>query len=169
MKEFLAPFGRLKLWPAFGAIAAAVFFWSVALVSGVDFALWQLVLLALAALVAGSMISGMRADTEPNPDLVVRTVNEPSWRPFAEVNRWEDRFVFAEAKPGRFGTSNAKAQIEEVAAERLRLRRGLTLAADPEACRALLGEATFHFLTRPVPDCPSPRELAEHLKTIEEI
>jgi hypothetical protein len=169
MKEFLAPFGRLKLWPAVGAVAAAGFFWMVALISGVDFALWQLVLLSLAALLANSVVNGMRADTVRAPELVVRTVNEPSWRPFAEVNRWEDRFIFAEAKPGRFEGTNAKQQVVELATERLRLRRGLSLAKQPDECRALLGERTFLFLTGPVPDCPTPWELGEHLQAIEEI
>lgn len=169
MREFLAPFGRLRLWPAVGAVAAAVFFWSVAMVSGVDFSLWQLVLLALAGLLALWVVDGMRADTEPAPELVVRTVNEPSWRPFGEVNRWEDRLIFAETKPGRFEGSNAKRQLVEIASERLRLRRGLSLERHPDQCRELLGEATFLFLTRPAPDCPAPRRLGEHLNAIEEI
>jgi len=169
MKEFLAPFGRLKLWPAVGAVAAAVFFWAIAMVSGVDFALWQLILLALAGLLALSVLDGMRPDTERSPDLYISTVNEPSWRPFADVNRWEDRLIFAEAKPGRFEDSNAKKQLVAVASERLRLHRGLSLDRHPEECRALLGEGTYLFLTRPAPDCPTPWQLGEHLTAIEEI
>jgi hypothetical protein len=169
VRRFLAPFGRVRLWPAVGAVAAAVCFWAAAMVSGVDFSLWQLVLLALAGLLALSVIDGMRADTEPAPELIVRTVNEPSWRPFADVNRWEDRLIFAETKPGRFEGSNAKQQLVEVASERLRLRRGLSLDRQPEECRALLGEATFLFLTRPAPDCPAPWQLGAHLNAIEEI
>jgi hypothetical protein len=169
MKTFLAPFGRLKLWPAIGAVALAFLFWVIALVSGVDFALWQLVLLSLAALLANSVVNGMRADTEPAPELVVSTVNEPSWRPFSEVNRWEDRLIFAEAKPGRFESTNAKQQLVEVASERLRMRRGLSLERQPEECRALLGERTFQFLTQPAPECPTPGQLGEHLQAIEEI
>ncbi|RRR97630.1 hypothetical protein [Glycomyces terrestris] len=169
VKDFLAPFGRLRPWPAVAAVAAAGLAWAAALVSGVEFALWQLVLLALAAVLAYSVVSGMRADTEPAPDLVVHTVNEPSWRPFTEVNRWEDRFIFAEAKPGRFDTTNAKEQLVALAAERLRLRRGLSLAEQPAECRAVLGESTYLFLTGPVPDCPPPRQLGEHLNAIEEI
>ncbi|HEX2145060.1 MAG TPA: hypothetical protein VHG10_11180 [Glycomyces sp.] len=169
MKEFFAPFGRLRLWPALGAVAGACCFWVVALVSGVDFSLWQLVLLALAALLVNSVVNGMRADAEQAPDLVVRTVNEPSWRPFSEVNSWEDRFIFAEAKPGRFADTKAKQQLVELASERLRLRCGLSLERQPDECRALLGERTFAFLTRPTPDCPTPAQLGEHLQAIEEI
>jgi hypothetical protein len=169
MRRFLEPFGRVRLWPAVGAVAAAVFFWSVAMISGVDFSLWQLILLALAGLLAVSVVDGMRADTERAPELIVRTVNEPSWRPFADVNRWEDRFIFAEAKPGRFASSNAKQQLVELASERLRLRRGLSLERHPEECRALLGEPAFLFLTEPTPDCPAPWRLGEHLTAIEEI
>ncbi|WP_335986313.1 hypothetical protein [Glycomyces sp. MUSA5-2] len=168
-RELLSPFGRVRLWPAVGAVALAVFAWAFAYVGGVDFALWQLVLLAVAALLAYSVVSGMRADTEPAPELRVHTVNEPSWRPFADVNRWEDRFIFAEAKPGRFATTNAKQQLTELAAERLRLRRGLSLDGQPEECRAVLGERTYLFLTGPAPDCPSPQQLGVHLKAIEEI
>lgn len=169
VSEFLAPFGRLRLWPAVVAVGLAVVFWAIALLSGVNFSLWQLVLLALAALLANSVLNGMRADTVQAPELRVRAINEPSWRPFTDVNRWEDRLIFAQAKPGRFEDSNAKRQLVEIASERLRLRRGLTLAGEPDQCRALLGEATFAFLTRPVPDCPTPRQLDEHLKAIEEI
>jgi hypothetical protein len=169
MKEFFAPFGRLRLWPAVGAVALAVLFWAAALISGVEFAIWQLVLLALAGLVANSVVNGMRADTVKAPPLVTSTVNEPSWRPFTEVNRWEDRLIFAEAKPGRFESTNAKQQLVEVASERLRLRRGLSLEKQPDQCRDLLGEPTFLFLTRPAPDCPTPRQLGEHLQAIEEI
>jgi hypothetical protein len=169
VNEFLAPFGRLKLWPAVGAVALAVVFWAAARISGVDFAIWQLVLLSLAALLANSVVNGMRADNEKAPPLVTTTVNDPSWRPFTEVNRWEDRLIFAEAKPGRFETTNAKQQLVEVASERLRLRRGLSLADQPDQCRDLLGEPAFLFLTQPAPDCPNPRQLGEYLQAIEEI
>ncbi|MFG3342679.1 hypothetical protein [Glycomyces sp. NPDC048151] len=169
MKEFLSPFGRLKLWPAVGAVALAFVFWAAARITGVDFAIWQLVLLSLAALLANSVVNGMRADTEKAPPLVTSTVNEPSWRPFTEVNRWEDRLIFAEAKPGRFEGTNAKRQLAEVASERLRLRRGLSLSNQPDQCRALLGDPTFLFLTEPAPDCPTPRQLGEYLQAIEEI
>jgi hypothetical protein len=169
MKEFFAPFGRLRLWPAVGAVALAFVFWGAARISGVDFAIWQLVLLSLAALLANSVVNGMRADNEKAPPLVTTTVNDPSWRPFTEVNRWEDRLIFAEAKPGRFEGTNAKQQLVEVASERLRLRRGLSLADQPDQCRDLLGESTFLFLTQPAPDCPTPRQLGEHLQAIEEI
>jgi hypothetical protein len=169
VKEFLAPLGRLRMWPAVGAVAAAAAVWAAALMVGVDFAIWQLVALALAAVLAYSVVSGMRADTEPAPDLIVHTVNEPSWRPFTDVNRWEDRFIFAEAKPGRFETTNAKQRLAALAAERRRLRRGLSLTGQPDECRAALGESTYLFLTGPVPDCPTPRQLGEHLQAIEEI
>ncbi|MFB9659384.1 hypothetical protein ACFQS3_14925 [Glycomyces mayteni] len=169
VRELLSPFGRVRLWPAVGAVALAVFAWAFAYLGGVDFAIWQLVLLALAALLTYSVVTGMRADTEPAPELRAHTVNEPSWRPFADVNRWEDRFIFAEAKPGRFATTNAKQQLTELAAERLRLRRGLSLAAQPDECRAALGEAAYLFLTGPVPDCPTPQQLGAYLKAIEEI
>ncbi|MEU6246268.1 hypothetical protein [Glycomyces sp. NPDC047010] len=169
VKELLSPFGRVRLWPAVGAVALAVLAWALAYIGGVDFAIWQLVLLAVASLLVHSVVSGMRADTEPAPELRAHTVNEPSWRPFADVNRWEDRFIFAEAKPGRFATTNAKQQLTELAAERLRLRRGLSLAAQPAECRAALGESAYLFLTGPVPDCPSPQQLGAYLKAIEEI
>ncbi|GAA1687159.1 hypothetical protein GCM10009830_38380 [Glycomyces endophyticus] len=169
VKDFLAPLGRLRPWPVVAAVAAAGAAWVVALMAGVDVAVWQLVLLALAAVLAYSVVAGMRADTEAAPELVVHTVNEPSWRPFTDVNRWEDRLIFAEAKPGRFATTNARQQLAELAAERLRLRRGLSLTGQPEECRAVLGEATYLFLTGHVPDCPSPRQLGEHLHAIEEI
>ncbi|WP_100447354.1 hypothetical protein [Glycomyces xiaoerkulensis] len=169
MKEFLAPFGRLRFWPAAGCVAAALLFWSMARLSGIDPALWQLLLLALAALASGAIVSSMRADTEAPPDLVVHTVNTPTWRPFIQVNRWEDRFIFAETKPGQFETSAAKRDLVELVDERLRLRRGLSLTDHPDQCRAVLGERTYAFLTRPVADCPTDWQLDQYLRNIEEI
>lgn len=169
MKTFWAPFGRLRIWSAVGAIGAAVLAWGVARVSGVDMLLWQVALLTLSALAASSVVSALRPDTEPGPELVTRKVNTPTWRPFNEVNRWEDRLIFAETKPGRFEGGNAKTTMVELVEERLRLRRGLSLTGDPEQCRELLGARTFAFLTRPVPDCPTETQLDEHLRRIEDI
>ncbi|MCH7231239.1 hypothetical protein L0U85_10300 [Glycomyces sp. L485] len=169
MREFLAPFGRVPFWPAVGVVAAAAAIWGLARLSGVDLLLWQLVLLGLASLAAGSIVSALRTDAEPAPELFTRTVNAPTWRPFVEVNRWEDQLIFAETKPGRFESGSVKRQLVELVDERLRLRRGLSMEADPEQCRELLGERTYAFLTRPVADCPTPWQLDEYLTKIEEI
>ncbi|GAB3649059.1 hypothetical protein [Glycomyces tarimensis] len=169
MKDFLAPFGRLRFWPAVGVVTAAGAFWGLARLSGLDVSLWQLVLLALAALVASTIVSSMRPDTEPGPELTTRIVNAPTWRPFIEVNRWEDQLIFAETKPGRFEESKAKQRLVELVDERLRLRHGLSLGSDPERCRELLGERTHAFLTSPVSDCPTEWQLHEYLTKIEEI
>lgn len=169
MTTFWAPFGRLRIWSALGAVGAAAAVWGIARISGVDMLLWQVALLALAVLAAFSVVSALQPDTEPGPELVTRTVNTPTWRPFAEANRWEDRLIFAEAKPGRFEEGKVKSGMVELVEERLRLRRGLSLADAPEQCRELLGERTYEFLTRPVADCPSEAELDEHLTRIENI
>ncbi|THV43182.1 hypothetical protein [Glycomyces buryatensis] len=169
MNRHMVPFGRLGLWSIVGIAVAAFAFWGVARVSGVTVPLWQVLLLALALLAVTSAVSALGADTEPGADPLTRTVNTPSWRPFIEVNRWEDQLIFAETKPGRFEGSTAKRNLIELADERLRLRRGLSLAADPDQCRDLLGEDTYAFLTRPVADCPTTWQLDAHLKHIEEI
>ena len=169
MNDFLAPFGRLKFWSAVGVVAAAAAFWGLARLSGVDLLLWQLVLLALAALAVSAIISALRPDAEPGLELTTGAVNAPTWRPFIEVNRWEDQLIFSETKPGRFEDGTAKRRLVELADERLRLRRGLSLATDPEQCRALLGDRTYAFLTRPTPNCPTERQLDEYLTKIEEI
>lgn len=169
MKALWAPFGKIRLWSAVGAVAAAGLVWLIGRVSGVDMLLWQVALLALAALFTTSVVSALRPDTESGPDLITRTVNAPTWRPFVEVNRWEDRLIFAETKPGRFEGSTAKTELVELVDERLRLRRGLSLKHDPEQCRELLGARTFAFLTRPVADCPTESQLDEHLRRIEDL
>lgn len=169
MKELLAPFGRLRPWPAIGVVAAAFAAGGLASISGVDVLLWQVVLLALAGLAAGALISALHPDAEPGPELTVRKINTPTWRPFVEVNRWEDQLIFAETGRRTFEESNAKQRLVELTEERLRLRRGLSLHAHPDQCRELLGERTYALLTEPAADCPTERQLGEHLTRIEAI
>jgi hypothetical protein len=165
----MIPLGRVSLWPAVGVIAAAGLFWLLGYFSGVNITFWQLALLALAAMLVAGVVSGLRPDTAAPPELRTQEVNSPTWRPFADVNRWEDQLIFAEAKPGRFETTTAKTRMVELVDERLRLRRGLTLASRPDECRDLLGDDLHRFLTRPAPDCPNERQLREYLQRIEEI
>jgi hypothetical protein len=167
MNDFLAPFGRLRRAAVIGVLAASAAFWGFATLSGIDLLLWQVALLALAGLALTAILATLRSDAEDGEELTTRRVNEPTWRPFIEVNRWEDQLIFAETRPGAFEESNAKLKIVELAEERLRLRRGLSLREDPEQCRALLGEPTYAFLTEPVADCPTERLLHEHLTRIE--
>ena len=169
MKDFFAPLGRLRAWTVIGAAAVAAIVWALSYVSGVDLLLWQVILLAVAIVTVASVLSALRPDTEPGPPLTTRKINDPTWRPFAEVNRWEDQLIFAETKPGRFEQSPVKRRIVELAEERLRLRRGLSLSHDPEKCREALGERTYAFVTGPIPDCPTEFQLDEHLRRIEEI
>lgn len=169
MKDFLAPFGRLRFWPAVGVVAAAVAVWGLARTSGIDLVFWQLVLLALAALAVSAMVAALRPDTEPGPEIRTQDVNSPTWRPFIEVNRWEDQLIFAEARSEGFETSKARQRIVQLTEERLRLRRGLSLHGDPEQCRELLGERTYAFLTASVADRPDERQLGEHLTRIEAV
>lgn len=169
MNDVLAPFGRLRPWSAVGIVACAAAVWGIARVSGVELLLWQVALLALAGLALSAMVSALRPDTEPGPELTTGSVNTPTWRPFVEVNRWEDQLIFAETRPGTFDGSNAKQRIVELAEERLRLRRGLSLRGDADQCRGILGERTYAFLTAPVPDCPAEWQLHEHLTRIEAI
>ncbi|GAB3219772.1 hypothetical protein GCM10027447_03220 [Glycomyces halotolerans] len=169
MKAFLTPFGKLRPWTAVGIVAAVTAFWGLGRLSGVDLLLWQLLLVSLAALAVSAIVSALRADTEPPPPLTTRTVNAPTWRPFVDVNRWEDRLIFAETKPGRFEESTAKKALVELVEERLRLRHGISLHGEPGRCRELLGENTYEFLTRPVADCPTQWQLDAHLRNIEEI
>ncbi|WP_026930722.1 hypothetical protein [Glycomyces tenuis] len=169
MNDFFAPFGRLRFWPAVGVLAAAVALWGLARISGVDLLLWQLALLALAALTVGAMLSALRPDTEPGPELTTQSVNSPTWRPFIEVNRWEDQLIFAEARRGPFEDGKVKQRLVQLTEERLRLRRGLSLHGDAEQCREILGDRTYAFLTEPVHDCPTEWELGEHLTRIEAV
>ena len=85
----------------------------------------------------------------------------------AAVGRWESRLVRGYDSVDRF--ARLRQQLVELIDERLRLRHGVSLAADPTRARALLGETLWTFLECPVRKPLTPRELAVVLSRMEEL
>lgn len=84
------------------------------------------------------------------------------------VRRWETRFGWTERDHVRF-SSAVLPRLVEVVEERLRYRHGVSLYADPERARDLLGERLWTFLTTPVRRSPAPAELALLVAEMEKI
>lgn len=89
--------------------------------------------------------------------------------PLAEgVARWERKLAWSKGEPKRFAKSVHPA-LAELVDERLRLRHGVTRAADPDRARALLGDLLWTFLARPPKRTPAPRDLAVLLAEVEKL
>jgi hypothetical protein len=84
------------------------------------------------------------------------------------VSRWEARLEWGYDSADRFARA-VQQRLAEFADEQLRMRHGITRAADPVAARTVLGEPLWTFLETPVKKPPSPRELAAILARMEEL
>jgi len=84
------------------------------------------------------------------------------------VKRWEARFSWTERDHVRFAQS-VLPRLRELVEERLRQRHGVTLRADPDRARALIGPALWGFLHEPVRRNPTPREVADIVTQMEKI
>lgn len=89
-------------------------------------------------------------------------------RPFAEVNRWENRLAWSHGDPERYARA-VVTRLRDLVDERLRQRHSVTLAADPGRARAILGEHLWGFLHHPVAATPTPAQLDWYIARIEEI
>ncbi|HEX6969895.1 MAG TPA: hypothetical protein VF174_13945 [Micromonosporaceae bacterium] len=85
-----------------------------------------------------------------------------------ELRRWERRLQWAHREPERFRRALRPVLIELVD-ERLRQRRGITLAGDPARARALLGEPLWALLHGQLHRTPTQREYAEILARLENL
>jgi hypothetical protein len=84
------------------------------------------------------------------------------------VKRWEARFGWTERDHVRFGAA-VLPRLAEVVEERLRHRHGVSLYAQPERARIMVGPELWTFLNSPVRRSPSPQELADLVAEMEKI
>jgi hypothetical protein len=86
------------------------------------------------------------------------------------VTGWATRLAWLHSRtdPRQF-VRNVQPRLVQIIDERLRLRHGITLDADPERARELLGGPLWTFVSSPVPKNPTPRELATLVKHMEEL
>jgi hypothetical protein len=86
----------------------------------------------------------------------------------AAVRQWERRLDWSQSDPEHFSSSLLPV-LAELTDERLRLRHGITRAADPRRAQELLGDELWRLLEQPVRRPPKPRELAAHIETLEKL
>jgi hypothetical protein len=84
------------------------------------------------------------------------------------VTRWEQRLTWHADTPGMFA-AHLQPALRDLVDERLRLRYGTTVGADPDRARALLGEPLWALLTGDYRRGPGRRELTEAVSRIEEL
>jgi hypothetical protein len=84
------------------------------------------------------------------------------------LRRWEARFSWTERDHARF-VQSVLPRLQELVDERLRQRHGVTLRADPDRAKALVGPTLWSFLHTPVRRSPTPRGVAEIVAEMEKI
>jgi hypothetical protein len=84
------------------------------------------------------------------------------------VMRWETRLEWTSTERQRFA-GRVPALIGELTDERLRQRHGITRQSHPERARAICGPDLWAFIEEPIKKIPSPRELAEVVRQLEEV
>jgi hypothetical protein len=138
---------------------------------------YPLVFVALLALFALRRLVRLVAAPPPARAAMVR--RQPAdddgsyhWAPAdglrSAIGRWETRLEWGHDSVDRFARS-IQPRLAEMVDERLRMRHGISRAADPAAARAVLGEPLWTFLTTPVTKPPPPREVAAVLARMEEL
>lgn len=149
-------------------IAAAAVYGVVRLI-GYAMAYWQLWVLAQAVLIAFYLVTAVRdsgIDAAEEPARAAPALIKD--RPFAEVNRWEERLTWGQADAERF-RHTVQRRTSGIIIERLRLRHGVVLSADPRRAREILGEGLYRFATEPVQTSLSTQEMDYVVHCIEEI
>lgn len=133
-----------------------------------EVAFWQLWVLALAGLVAYLVVRAQgdagyeRMDPDPHGS------DGPPSRPFAEVRRWEDRLSLVGDDLERFHRA-VQRPLAGLIVERLRLRHGVVLSAQPQRARAVLGESLYALSTTPTHTPLTQAQLEHVVRCIEEI
>ena len=135
--------------------------------TGREVPFWQLWLLLLAVGAALLLISLVGRAEEPAPPRS-NVSRMPYKSPFAEANRWEDRFSWCDDDTERFNTV-VRPRLAELITERLRLRQGIDLAADPQRARSVLPGPLYRLATGPVAAPPSTSEMDDIARLIETV
>lgn len=153
------PLSRWLLWalPTAAVLAGAL----VLVVGGIGYRLWYPLAVAgvLSLMVLARAVTGLRVATTGDPDLDVPGPDpERSDGGFAHaVRRWQTRLAWDRAGLWR-SSRPLRPDLVELVDERLRQRRGFTLAGDPVRARAVVGEPLWSYLADPG-RTPPPREL----------
>lgn len=89
---------------------------------------------------------------------------------YLATTRWDTRLAWVRLQhdPEQFGRT-VQPRLVQLVDERLRLRHGIIREREPERARRLVGDPLWTFLTRPVHQNVSPRELAELITMMEKI
>ncbi|MBO0870913.1 MAG: hypothetical protein J2P15_20355 [Micromonosporaceae bacterium] len=114
----------------------------------------------------------LRAGVERGP--VGPRVDLGEWTPrdglHLAVTRWDTRLSWLRMQrdPNQFSRT-VQPRLVELIDERLRLRHGVSRAADPDRARALLGDPLWTIVSGPASRPPTPREFAALVKQMEEV
>lgn len=152
-------------WPAVVSVAGYV----LLRMFGLVVPWWQLWVLSVAATVALRLVRAVPVE-EPTEEEPVRSTT-PGYlvdRPFAEVNRWEDRMSWGQADADRFNRT-VRRRLVELIAQRVWLRHGVWLPAEPDRARALIGDELDHLVRTPVRVPLNHGQLEHIVQRIEEI
>ncbi len=108
----------------------------------------------------------LRDLTTQRPD----PVDVPADGLYLATARWDTRLAWVRLQhdPEQFGRT-VQPRLVQLVDERLRLRHGIIREREPERARRLVGDPLWTFLTRPVRQNVTPRELAELITMMEKI
>jgi len=84
------------------------------------------------------------------------------------IRRWDRRLEWGSSSPERFAHAMTP-KLGELVDDWLRQRHGLTMASDPAAARALLGESAWAALHPPAGTMASPEQIDHALRRLEAI
>jgi hypothetical protein len=138
-------------------------YWS----QGVGISVWQVWVLFVAAVAAFILVRGLRSEPARLPE-VNSALSMIVDRPFAEVNRWEDRLSWSEDDAERYRLT-VQRRLVDLIAERVRLRHGVDLRADPERARPVLPAVLFQIATAPLSRPLNMSEMDYVVRCMEEI
>lgn len=130
------------------------------------FGLW--VIISTIVLVLWSLRLVPAPDREPGHLAAAPTHEGPGTEPFAVASWWQQRLTTTRDDVEWFDRV-VRDRIIALVSERLRQRHGVSLSADPERARTVLGPRLHSFLTAPLPRTPTPGELESLILRMKEI
>ena len=105
----------------------------------------------------------------PSPPLPPPEENESSGDGFAELASLEHRLSWGSVDRDRY-EERVRPLLAELAADRLRSRRGVDPRTQPEQARRIVGEALWELMTGPTASrCPTGPELSRLVDDMERI
>jgi hypothetical protein len=108
-------------------------------------------------------VAGRFAAKTPDPHAADAELAD---RMYMSLTRWDTRLEWTEHDPGRFAQV-VGTRLGDLADERLRLKHGISRAANPTEARQVMGELLWTFLHVPIRRNPTPRELADIVSKVE--